>query len=216
MALNSGLSTSRAVGSILLCEIKVDEWRTTSGGAYALNYYRLADKIGTISVPGIGYSFYGLGQLLSITSSASEIRPSSNDVTVTLSGLTNSALQEFVYSKIKGSQVKIWRGFPAFTTGSDINFVIPAGFPGGVDPNPMLRFQGFVNNIQFEEQWDTDSRTSSNTIILNCSSTVDILQNKISGRRTNPESHKKFYSSDVSMDRVPNLETAFFDFGAKK
>ena len=216
MAIQASLASTRAIGSILLCQIKVDEWRTSSSGAYALNYYRLADKVGTISVPGLGVDFYGLGQLLSITSSASEIRPSSNEVTVSLSGLTNSALQEFVYSKIKGSQIKIWRGFPAFTTGSDINYVVPATIGGGSDPNPVLRFQGFVNNIQFEEQWDTDSRTSSNTIILNCASTVDILQNKISGRRTNPESQKKFYSSDVSMDRVPNLETAFFDFGAKK
>ena len=215
MALVSGLASSRAIGSILLVEIKVDEWRTGPSGSYSLYYYRLADKVGTIAASQLGQDFYGLGQLLSITSSSSEIRPSSNEVTIALSGLTNTAIQEFVYSKIKGSQVKIWRGLvPTLGPGGDTGSII-AAMPG-FDPNPILRFQGFVNNIQFEEEWDSDTRTSSNTIILNCASTVDIMQNKISGRRTNPESQKKFYPTDVSMDRVPNLETAFFDFGAKK
>jgi len=216
MALNSGLANSRAIGSILLIEIKVNEWRATPSAPYEIFYYRIADKVGTVGAQALGQDFYGIGQLLSITSSVSEIRPSSNEINIGLSGLSNNALQEFIYSKMKGSQVKIWRGFPSFTTGSDINFVVPVGIPGGINPNPVLRFQGYVNNIQFDEEYDVDSRTSTNTVILNCASTVDIMQNKISGRRTNPESQKKYFPTDVSMDRVPNLETAFFDFGAKK
>jgi len=215
MALQSALSSTRSIGNILLVEIKVDEWRTSSAGAYSLNYYRLADKVGTIAVPGLGFDYYGLGQLMSVSASSSEIRPSSNEVTIALSGLTNSALQEFINSKIKGSRVRIHRGI-LINSSNSVSSTVPAGIPGGIDPNPILRFQGFVNNIQFDEEWDSDSRTSTNTVILNCASTVDIMQNKISGRRTNPESHKKFFSTDVSMDRVPNLETAFFDFGAKK
>lgn len=215
MALVSGISSSRGIGSILLVEIKVDQWRQTDSGAYALYYYRLADKVGTISASQLGQNFYGLGQLLSISSSTSEIRPSSNEVTIAISGLTNTALQEFINSKIKGSQVKIYRGIvPTLGPGGETGSIISA-IPG-VDPNPILRFQGYVSNIQFDEEWDNDSRTGTNTVILNCASTVDIMQNKISGRRTNPESQKKYFPTDVSMDRVPNLETAFFDFGAKK
>jgi hypothetical protein len=80
----------------------------------------------------------------------------------------------------------------------------------------MTRFIGFVNNMALDEEYDTENRISSNTVVLSCSSVVDVMQNKISGRRTNPASMKRFYSSDISMDRVPTLINSYFDFGAKK
>jgi hypothetical protein len=80
--------------------------------------------------------------------------------------------------------------------------------------NPVGRFFGIVNNYSLQEEYDVASRTSSNTIVIVCSSTVEILSNKVAGRRTNPQDQKAFYASDTSMDRVPNLVGASFNFGA--
>jgi hypothetical protein len=41
-----------------------------------------------------------------------------------------------------------------------------------------------------------------------------VLQNKTSGRLTNPVSNKKFFPTDTCMDRVPGLQGTSFNFGA--
>jgi len=50
--------------------------------------------------------------------------------------------------------------------------------------------------------------------MLECSSSVGLLGQKISGRKTNPQSQNRFYPSDRSMDRVPTLKGTKFNFGA--
>lgn len=154
-----------------------------------------------------GDTYVGLGKLLSITTSASELRSTSGDVTIAISGIPNTSISDIVNSNIKGSPVRITRGLFNASTGA---------FLSAVTGNPINRFMGYVNNLNLEEDYDIDSRTSSNTLLLSCASTVDILNNKISGRKTNPTSQKLFYSSDLSMDRVPAIENSYFDFGAKK
>lgn len=154
-----------------------------------------------------GDTYVGLGKLLSITGSNSELRSTSQEVTIGISGVPDSMITDIVNSNIKGNSVRITRGLFNATTGA---------FLSSVTGNPVNRFSGYVNNVALEEEYDIDNRVSSNTILLSCASNVDILQNKIAGRRTNPASMKKFYSTDISMDRVPSLESSYFDFGAKK
>jgi hypothetical protein len=72
-----------------------------------------------------------------------------------------------------------------------------------------------VANYAINEEYDINGRTATNTITLICTTIVSILANTTKGRRTNPVDQKKFYSTDVSMDRVPNLVGAYFDFGKK-
>jgi DNA repair exonuclease SbcCD nuclease subunit len=43
---------------------------------------------------------------------------------------------------------------------------------------------------------------------------VELLNNKTSGRRTNPGDQKEWYPTDLSMDRVPGLANSNFNFGA--
>jgi hypothetical protein len=162
------------------------------------------DRLGTITLGGDSYT--GLGNLMGITESSSELRVSASDITVTLSGIPNSAITDVINSKIKGSQIQVLRALFDGPTGNYLN----------ITGNPVGRFQGFVNNISFAEEWDSESRSSSNTLVLTCSSVVSVLENKISGRRTNPSSMKKFFPTDISMDRVPNLQNSVFDFGEKK
>jgi hypothetical protein len=154
-----------------------------------------------------GDTYVGLGKLLSVSGSSSELRSTSGEITIGISGVPDSAISDIVNSSIKGNPVKITRGLFNATNGN---------FLSAVTGNPVNRFVGYVNNITLEEEFDIDTRTSSNTVLLTCASNVDILNNKISGRKTNPASQKKFYSTDISMDRVPSLESSYFDFGVKK
>lgn len=164
-----------------------------------------SDRLVTTTIGGNTYT--GLGKLLAITSSSSEIRTSSNEVTLTISGIPNSSISEIVNSEIKGSPIVILRGLFDATNGA---------FLSGVTGNPVNRFNGFVNNLALQEDFDPISRSSSNTLVMSCASNVDILDKKIAGRKTNPSSQKVFFPTDISMDRVPNIENSYFDFGAKK
>lgn len=159
-----------------------------------------------VSTTIAGDTYVGLGKLMAVSSSSSEIRSSGNEVTITISGIPDSAITDITNANIKGSNVKVIRGLFSATTGEFIT---------AITGNPVTRFTGYVNNISLQEEYDVDTRTSSNTLLLICASNVDVLENKVSGRRTNPTSQKAFYPSDVSMDRIPALESSFFDFGAK-
>lgn len=195
------LSQYTSIKSNLFVRIKVGKYNSDSGTEY--------DKVLTFSDYHIPYDingeyYYGLGKLLGLSASVSELRPSSGDFTITISGVPNSSITEVLNSSFRGSQVWIYRVLFNPVTNEKIDI------PG----NPMAKFRGFVNNVSLQEEFD--NRTASNTILLVCNSAIDVLQNKVTGRKTNPASQKKFYSSDICMDRVTTLENAAFDFGKPK
>lgn len=192
------LSSYNAIRTALFVRVQVDEYRTTPNGAFSQEVLTFSDHTVIYSINGEVYE--NLGNLMGITTTNSELRTSSSSVTISLSGIPNSAIAEIVNSKIKSAPVRIYRGY--FDPGS-----------GALIGDIQGRFSGFVNNYSLEEEFDVDSRTASNTITLECASTIDILSRKTSGRRTNPESMKRFYPTDISFDRVPTLENTTFDFG---
>jgi hypothetical protein len=198
------LTSYSSVQSNLFVRIQIDQYRTTTSGSYTEEVLTFSDMLTPYTINSEVYT--GLGKLMSITSSKSELRVSSGEMTITLSGIPNTAIAEIVNSKIKGAPVRVYRALFNPNTNALL----------AVSPNPLGRYRGFVNNYSLNEEYDTESRTSSNTLVLVCASSVDVLQNKVAGRKTNPESQKRFYPSDLSMDRVPNLENATFDFGAPK
>lgn len=164
-----------------------------------------SDRIQSTTIAGDTY--VGLGNLLAISGSNSELRSSSQELSISISGIPNSSITDILASGIKGTPVIIRRGLFNATTNA---------FLSGVAGNPIIRFTGFVNNLGFDEEYDLDTRTSSNTMILTCASNVDILNNKVQGRKTNSESQQKYFPNDLSMERVTALESSFFDFGANK
>jgi hypothetical protein len=192
-----------ALQSNLFVRINIEEYRTTAGGSYSNTVLRFSDNRDNFTINGENY--LGLGNLMSVTSSSSELRVSSGELTIVISGIPDSSIAEIIHSRIKGSPVIVYRAFFNPTTGGTIPITGPFG-----------RFVGFVNNYSIQEEYDVDSRTATNTLALICNSSVDVLQNKITGRRTNPRSQKAFYPNDLAMDRVPTLKNATFDFGAKK
>lgn len=182
----------------LFVRLQVDEYRTTSGGGYTSQILKFSDYDTPVTINGETYT--PLGEFLSITASTSELRPTENPVTIALSGIPTNSINEIVHSKIKGAPIKIYRGY------FDISGTQIGDFTG--------RFIGSVNNYSIQEEFDIESRTSSHMLMLECSSSVGVLGQKISGRKTNPQSQNTFYPNDTSMDRVPTLKGTKFNFGA--
>jgi hypothetical protein len=148
--------------------------------------------------------YIGIGNFMGLTASSSDLQASEAEVVITVSGIPNSSIIEVLNSRLKGASVRVYRVLFDPVTGTKIDI---AGNPAG-------RFRGFVNNYSIQEEYDISARSSSNTIVLTCASAVGVLGRKQGGRKTNPESMKKFFPNDLSMDRVPTLENATFDFGA--
>jgi hypothetical protein len=198
-----GLSGTTTIGTALFVKLEVDYYKANAAAESTSQVLTFSDYYRDITFDSVSYS--GLGKLLSVSSTTSELKSSNSSVTITISGIPNSSIEEIVNSRIKGSDITIYRAIL-----DDYNLM------SGISPNPVGRFYGVVNNYSLDEEYDIDARTAKNTISLICSSKQELLGNKIAGRTTNPSSQKTFYSTDVSMDRVPNLVGANFNFGVPK
>lgn len=150
-------------------------------------------------------TYTGLGRLLSVSATSSELRTSSNQVTVTISGIPNSSTREIIESEFKTANIRIWRAFFAQTGEWIDDSTLPT--------NPVGKFKGFVNSISYFEDWDSQARVAANTIQFDCQSYIDILAKKTAGRQTNPRSMKQFYPTDTSFDRTPTIAGSKWNFG---
>jgi len=196
------LSSYTSVATGLFARIDVEYYKDTPSATPTNQVLRFSDYIQDVSIGGEQY--LGLGKLVGISTTTSELRNSSGSITITISGIPDTSIAEIVNSRIKGCPVEVYR----------VMFNAETGAALAISGNPVGRFFGIVDNYTIEEEYDIQTRRSSNTLALVCSSVLDILNNKIAGRKTNPTSQKFFYSSDLSMDRVPNLVGANFNFGA--
>lgn len=196
------LSSYKVIESGLFVRIAVNGYRTGPGGAGTSTVLRFSDYVRSVEVNSELYT--GIGRLMNISPTNSDLRTASAGVTIALSGIPNSSLQEIIYSDMKGSKVEVRRVIFDPVTGQPLNI---AG-------NPIGRFFGIVNNYSIEEDIDVAANTASSTIVLECASAIETLSNKITGRKTSPYDMKAVNPSDVSFDRVPNLAASNFNFGA--
>ena len=151
-----------------------------------------------------GVNYQALGQLVSVTSSSSSLRASSEEITVTISGIPAGRVSEILDNKIKGSRIEVYRAFFNPETGELLNIV----------GNPAGKFKGVISNYSISDDLGEGNDTGTVAIVLTATSVIDLLNNKVTGRRTNPLDHKQFYPGDASMDRVPALAKSNFNFGA--
>lgn len=165
---------------------------------------RLSDYHRSLTIGADSYT--GLGTLMAITDSSSDIRATPYEVTITVSGISLSDVAKFGSSNIKGSRVRVRRALFDPATG----VLLP------ISGNPAGRFTGIVNNYALSEEYSSEDKNSTATIALICSSNVNVLESKISGRATNPEDQKALNANDISMDRVPNIANSNFNFGAPR
>jgi len=164
--------------------------------------YTFCNAATPITVDGTTYS--NLGSLLSIGEIKRETKATSGDLTIALTGVDGANVAVILDSDIKGSLVEVWRGF--FDSNNQIITTPTLQF--------FKRYQGYVNNFSVTEDWNEQMRTRIATCSISCSSFRMILQNRISGLKTNPTVWQNFYPNDTSMNRVPVISATFFDFGS--
>ena len=195
------VSNYDVVESHLFVKLEVAHYKANESATPAPVVLTFSDRQTTTTIGD--YTYQGVGNLMSITDTVTELRSSGYEMTVTLSGIPNSSIYEIVNSRIKGSPITIYRGFFHPDTNQPIQYV-------------NTKFIGVVNNYSLQEDYNVDTKTSTNTIVLTCSNIAQILANKIAGRKTNTTSEQKYFPNDISMNRVGNLENASFNFGIKK
>ena len=153
-----------------------------------------------------GDEYTGLGQLMAITDTQSELRTTGQEVTISLSGIPSENIIKFSRQNIKGGLVTVKRGLFDSRTGVILSL--------GTGLNPIGRFSGIINNYSIDEVWNEGSRSSTAVINIICNSQTTALSRKLSGRFTSPANQRALFPTDASMDRVPNIAGANFNFGA--
>ncbi len=163
--------------------------------------YTFCSAAAPITVNSI--TFIGLGSLLGIGEIQQDIKASSYDLKLMLTGIDPDNIALILGSDIKGSTVEIWRGF--LDSNNQIITTPTQQF--------FKRYQGIVSNFAINEEFNEQLRTRIATAVASCSSMRFVLENRVTGIRTNKGSWQFFYPSDTSMDRVPVIASTYFDFG---
>jgi len=162
----------------------------------------LTNAASNVTVNGI--TFDGMGSYLGVTTIQQDMKATSTDVKLSISGLVPENINIVLGANIKGSPIKIWRGF----LDSD-NQILTIG---GVQQF-FLRYQGIVNNIAINETFDSNKRERTATCIISSASMRLVLDSRVAGIKTNPSSWRAVYPTDTSMDRVPIIASTYFSFG---
>lgn len=197
------LTPYTSIKSALLVRIDVKKYRTTSGGTPTWTVVTFSDSIDpiTVTLNGVLETYAGTGEIIDLSNSVSELKTSSNEVTITLSSVKQSTVDTILNSSYKGSKIAIYRVILDPITNE----------PLPITGNPMGRFFGVINNYGIDEQWSTTQTT--NTISFVCKSLVDILATSVVGRRTNSYDQQLYFPADIAMDRVSSLTGSNYNFG---
>ena len=154
----------------------------------------------------LGNSYTQLGHFMAMSEIQDDLKVTNNQISITLSGIppddgSPNFLSIVLNSYIKGGKIKIYRAF----------FDVSTGYYNATQV--YLRFSGYISNYNLSENWEQDSKTTSNAVGIQCSSIHAIMEKKYSGRRTNDGDQQRFFSGDTGMYRVKSLADTQFDFG---
>lgn len=154
------------------------------------NTYHISDAYTRLTVNGDVYT--SLGSLLEVSDFVSDYKATQGSIQLVISGIPNQTnyTQIVQDSKIKGGSVSIRRAF--------------------FDPDTLellsgedyLRFNGVISNWALEEDTDFINGVATNTLVLECVSVYTVLTKRIAGQRTNGADRRRFFSGDISFDRV--------------
>ena len=164
--------------------------------------YTFCNAAAPITVSGI--TFTNLGALLNVGDVQRDIKATSDDMTIALTGIDSANVALILSNDIKGSLVEVWRGF--FDSNNQIITTPTTQF--------FKRYQGIINSVSITEDFNSEARTRIATCSISCSSMRRILENRLSGVKTNQSNWQFIYPNDTSMNRVSEISNTFFDFGA--
>lgn len=167
----------------------------------AATVYTFCNAAAPITVSGI--TFNNLGALLNVGDVQRDMRSTSDDMTIALTGIDPANVGIILGNDIKGSLVEVWRGF--FDANNQIITTPTTQF--------FKRYQGIINSVSITEDFNSELRTRIATCSIACSSMRRILENRLGGVKTNQSSWQFLYPGDASMNRVATIANTYFDFG---
>lgn len=163
-------------------------------------------------------TYQALGGFLQVTDIQGDLQSTNNEITLSLSAIPSEYIEAIMKKEIKGGTLRIYRVFFDTATQQIKNI-------SGVE-QIFLRFDGYINNFAVQEDIATyQTADVTHTITVTASSILGVLENRVSGRRTNESSYQKYFpeqnittgiTSDPSMSRVVVLKAASFDFGKQQ
>ena len=168
----------------------------------AATVYTFCNAAAPITVGGTTFS--NLGALLNVGDVQRDIKATSDDMTISLTGIDSANISLILSNDIKGSLVEVWRGF--FDSNNQIITTPTTQF--------FKRYQGIINSVSITEDFNTEARTRIATCSISCSSMRRILENRLSGVKTKKNNWQTFYANDTSMNRVAEISNQYFDFGS--
>jgi len=167
------------------------------------NTYTFCNAAAPITVSGI--TFTNLGSLLQLSDIKRDIKATSSDLSISLTGVDGTNVAIVLGSDIKGSRIEVWRGF--LDSNNQIITTPTQQF--------FKRYQGIVSNFSITEDFNEQLRIRVATVGLSCASFRTILENRVGGVRTTPKIWQVYYPGDTSMNRVPAIAGSYFDFGGQ-
>lgn len=170
---------------------------TANGGISGIYTFSSAYKDEVIG----NVTYDALGGLVAVGTQPRDLRVTSADTSVTLSGVDGNNIYLVLDSNIKGSKLEILRGF----------YGAPGTANAYVLQNTYTRFTGIVTSYAINE--DREDLLDTFTVTVNASSYKVVLENRIAGRKTNKLSWQQFSANDSSMNNVFSLADQTFDFG---
>lgn len=174
-----------------------DYGNTSNGGISGIYTFSSAYKDEVIG----NVTYEALGGLVAVGTQPRNLRVTSADTSVTLSGVDGNNIYLVLDSNIKGSKLEILRGFYG-NAGTANMFVLQ---------NTYTRFTGIVTSYAINE--DREDLIDNFTVTVNASSYKVVLENRIAGRKTNKTSWQQFSANDSSMNNVFSLADQTLDFG---
>lgn len=164
--------------------------------------YTFCNAGAPITVSGI--TFTNLGALLNVGDVQRDIKATSDDMTIQLTGINPANIGIILGNDIKGSLVEVWRGF--FDENNQIITTPTTQF--------FKRYQGIISSVSITEDFNSELRQRIATCSIACSSMRRVLENRLSGVKTNKNNWQFIYPNDTSMNRVTEISNTYFDFGA--
>ena len=129
-------------------------------------------------------TYQALAGFLTVSEIQNNISNANDEVQVSLSAIPPIYIEKTLDTQIKGGEINIYRAFFDYTTQEVLK-------DGSGNPKVYRRFTGVISNYSVQEDINTQGSSPevNHTITIIASSIMGVLENKVSGRRTNQEDY---------------------------
>lgn len=146
--------------------------------------YYISNCYKSVQYPaGTGPVYQALAGFLTVSEIQSNISNANDEIQITLSAIPPEYIAATLDTQIKGGEINIYRAFFDYQTQEVISNEV------------YKRFTGVISNFSVQEDVNAGSQEPdvTHTITIVASSVMGVLENKVSGRRTNRQDYQEYW-----------------------